>query len=222
MPLSLKEKSEIELNQAKVLTENTEAALNVVEHELSQLELKKEKYNYDFGGSVDFKNNYLVFDEPVTDVSRCNYTATFRRWSRMNPGQPLTLELNSPGGEIVEGFALFDELTKLRRDGHHLTIRVRGNACSMAAILLQAADKREIGPTSFIMLHRAAFGAVGSAFEVEDTVELVKRFEETIIKILVQRTGKDRKIWDDFFKQRRDIWFDAEGALEAGLVDEIN
>lgn len=221
MALSALNKSEIELNGAKVKQHEAEAALAAAETLQIINEIEEDEFKREFESAIDYRHNYLVFDEGIDSISRGRYTATFRRWSRQYPNQPLLLELNSAGGEIVEGFALFDEILKLRRDGHHVTIRVRGNACSMAAVLLQAADKREIGPNSFIMLHRASFGAGGSTFEVEDTVELVKRFEDQIVRIITERTGRDRHIWDDFFKQRRDIWFDANGALEAGLVDEI-
>lgn len=221
MALSALQKSEIALNEAKLAKESSEAELNKIEAELSSFELLKTAFTAQMEATMDFRSNYIVFDEAVDFHSRQTYTATFRRFSRMKPGEALTIELNSAGGEIVEGFALFDEILKLRRDGHHVTIRVRGNACSMAAVLLQAADKREIGPNAFLMIHRAAFGAVGSAFEVEDNLELVKRFEERIKTIFTDRTGKGREVWDDFFKQRRDIWFDAKAAVDAGLVDEI-
>ena len=90
----------------------------------------------------------------------------------------------------------------------------------MAGILLQAGDKRWIGHQSWILIHRASFGAIGKSFEIEDEVELIKRIEERIINIFTTRSNltslKIKRNWD-----RKDWWINADEALEMGLVDEI-
>jgi ATP-dependent Clp protease protease subunit len=74
----------------------------------------------------------------------------------------------------------------------------------------------------WLLIHRAAFGAVGQTFEVEDRVELIKRIEKRIISIFVNRAGgritaaKIKRNWD-----RKDFWIDADQALEFGLIDEV-
>ena len=126
----------------------------------------------------------------------------------------------SPGGSITAGFELFDFIQQLRSRGHKITTGSLGMAASMAGILLQAGDKRWIGHQSWILIHRASFGAIGKSFEIEDEVELIKRIEERIINIFTTRSNltslKIKRNWD-----RKDWWINADEALEMGLVDEI-
>ena len=93
-------------------------------------------------------------------------------------------------------------------------------AASMAGILLQAGEHRWIGHQSWILIHRASFGAIGKTFEIEDEVGWIKRIEERIIKIFTSRSTltklKIKRNWD-----RKDWWINADEALEMGLVDEI-
>ena len=93
-------------------------------------------------------------------------------------------------------------------------------AASMAGILLQAGDVRWIGHQAWMMIHRAAFGAIGKTYEVEDEVRLVKRIEQRIVDIFTSRSKltnqKIKRNWD-----RKDWWIDADECLQLGLVDEI-
>ena len=93
-------------------------------------------------------------------------------------------------------------------------------AASMAGILLQAGDTRWVGHQAWVMIHRAAFGAFGKTYEVEDEVEFVKRIEERILEIFTTRSKltkqKIKRNWD-----RKDWWISADEALEAHLVDEV-
>ena len=90
----------------------------------------------------------------------------------------------------------------------------------MAGILLQAGDVRWIGHQAWVMIHRAAFGAYGKTFDVEDEVELVKRIEERCLDIFVTRSKltklKIKRNWD-----RKDWWISADECLELQLVDEV-
>ena len=93
-------------------------------------------------------------------------------------------------------------------------------AASMAGILLQAGDTRWIGHQSWMMIHRAAFGAYGKTFEIEDEVKFVRRIESRILDIFALRSSltrqKIKRNWD-----RKDWWISADECLEIGLVDEI-
>jgi len=93
-------------------------------------------------------------------------------------------------------------------------------AASMAGILLQAGDRRWIGHQAWLMIHRAAFGAVGKTFEIEDEVAWIKRIEARILDIFAKRSTlskvKIKRNWD-----RKDWWISSDEALELGLVDEI-
>lgn len=171
--------------------------------------------------SYDFTEGYFELDEEVSGHTVSQLLSHLRIFSRMYPKRNITLEMNSPGGSIIDGFRLYDELLRFREEGHHLTIRVRGMAASMAGVILQAADHREIGPSAFVMIHRAGFGAAGKAYEIEDEVEFVKMLESRIVDIFSDRSGKKRSTFTNLFTQRKDIWLDSAKSLSMGLVDGI-
>ena len=142
------------------------------------------------------------------------------QWSRLNPKCDIEIVFSSPGGSIIDGFELFDFIQDLRSRGHHITTGTLGMAASMAGILLQAGDTRWVGGQAWVMIHRAAFGAFGKTYEVEDEVEFVKRIEERILEIFTSRSKltkqKIKKNWD-----RKDWWISADEAVELNLVDEV-
>ena len=219
--LTLKDKAELSALVALTEQRNADAEKTKIETEDLKRTLERAKFNDNYDDTRDFFNGFFRFDSEVDEATIANWVHTLRRFERIYPQRPITIELCSGGGSIIDGFAFFDEILRLRKAGHHVTIRVRGNAASMAAVILQAADVRQCGPNAFIMLHRAAFGAIGSAYEVEDTLDFVKKLEKRIIGIFINRTGKPVEDIEKFFSQRKDIWFDAEEALAAGLIDEV-
>jgi ATP-dependent Clp endopeptidase proteolytic subunit ClpP len=151
-------------------------------------------------------------------VEKCVTKLT--EWHRLDPGCPIEVIFFSPGGDVISGFALFDHLRWLSSEGHKITTGCTGMAASMGGVLMQAGDHRWASGQAWYMIHRAAFGAAGKTFEVEDEVEWVKRIEKRIIDIFVARSqlteSKIRRNWD-----RKDWWLTADQCLELGLVDEI-
>jgi ATP-dependent Clp endopeptidase proteolytic subunit ClpP len=132
----------------------------------------------------------------------------------------MEIVFSSPGGSIIDGFELFDFIQELRGKGHKMTTGSLGMAASMAGILLMAGDVRWMGHQAWVMIHRAAFGAIGKTFEIEDEVKYVKRIEERCLGIFTSRSKltkqKIKRNWD-----RKDWWIDADECLAMGLVDEI-
>lgn len=168
----------------------------------------------------DEENHLYRFAGEVSKSSVTNCMKKLTQWSRMYPKCDMELIFSSPGGSIIDGFELFDFIQDLRSKGHTITTGSLGMAASMAGILLQAGDIRWVGGQAWIMIHRAAFGAFGKTYEVEDEVEFVKRIEERILDIFTSRSSlsklKIKKNWD-----RKDWWISADEAIELGLVDEV-
>jgi ATP-dependent Clp endopeptidase proteolytic subunit ClpP len=168
----------------------------------------------------DDQHRVYRFNGPVGPDSVRKASSKLTEWSRQDPGCDVEVIFNSPGGYIFDGMALFDLIQGLRAEGHHVTTGSMGYAASMAGILLQAGDVRWIGHQSWLMIHRAAFGAQGKTFEVEDEVEFTKRIEGRIVDIFTSRSNlsqaKLKKAWD-----RKDWWISADEALTLGLVDEV-
>jgi ATP-dependent Clp endopeptidase proteolytic subunit ClpP len=167
------------------------------------------------------EENYLYrFSRDVNELSVHSCMSKLTQWHRKDPECAIEVIFSSPGGSIIDGFELFDFMQDLRAQGHHLTTGSLGMAASMAGILLQAGNKRWIGHQSWMMIHRAAFGAIGKTYEIEDEVMLVKRIEDRILDIFTSRSklsqAQLRKNWD-----RKDWWIDADECKKLGLVDEI-
>ena len=216
----LKTQAETARVQAEARKVIAEAESAEVKAEKEKLELKKYKEDQKKSKAGDSHNHVYRFSGAVnsTSVIKCRNTLT--QWSRVSPGCDIEIVFASPGGGITAGFELFDYIQQLRERGHKITTGSLGMAASMAGILLQAGDQRWIGQQSWILIHRAAFGAIGKTFEIEDEVELVKRIEERIVKIFTSRSKltnlKIKRNWN-----RKDWWINADEALEMGLVDEV-
>jgi ATP-dependent Clp protease protease subunit len=151
-------------------------------------------------------------------VQQC--MAELGRWSRRDPGAPITVMFNSSGGNVLDGLALFDFLRQLRAQGHHVTTVALGRAASMGAVLLQAGDRRVMGENAFLLVHEVSHTGMGKVSELEDSVEFTKRLQQRLLAILAQRsTLSEREIQRRW--ARKEWWLGAEEAGELGLADAL-
>jgi ATP-dependent Clp protease protease subunit len=141
-------------------------------------------------------------------------------WHRQDTGKPFEIILNSPGGDVLHGLALYDDLIALRDQGHHITITVRGMAASMGGILLQAGDKRIVGKNSHVLIHEISTGAVGKLSEIEDEAAFCEKLSKQLLEILAERStltpAQIKRKW-----RKTDWWITADEAIEYGFADEI-
>lgn len=195
--------------------------------ELRKLEIDVEKGEFDLDNlyrraaeaSADSVFVYNFF-EPVRESSVANCIDTLAKWSRLAPGANMTLILNTPGGLVKEGLALFDYLTILKLSGHHLTTVALGRAASMGSILLQAGDRRLIGPNAFVLLHEVSAGTVGKVSEMQESVEFSARLQNKLIKILASKSKLTEKQIRSRWK-KTDYWLDADEAVREGFADRV-
>lgn len=174
----------------------------------------------------DFENRVLRFNESVGDKSVDRAIEKLNTWDRLDPGCPIAIYFNSPGGSVVPGMALFDEIRRLSRS-HRVTTVALGYAASMAAILLQSGTERVVGPEAWLLLHQGSMGAIGSMGEVEDTVEWGKKIGKRIVDIFYERSQESdapKKLTKKAIErriERRDWWISSDEALEYGLADRV-
>lgn len=217
--LKLKE-SETRKTDAEARKTEAEAIKAELEAHLAQMEIERATRSFNREKSVDEENHLYRFSGSVSDSSVRKCMTKLTEWSRLDPKCDIEIVFSSPGGSIIDGFELFDFIQELRGKGHKVTTGSLGMAASMAGILLQAGDVRWIGHQSWLMIHRAAFGAIGKTYEVEDEVKLVKRIESRILDVFIARSrltkSKIKRNWD-----RKDWWIDADECITLGLVDEI-
>ena len=137
-----------------------------------------------------------------------------------NPGKPLMLIINSPGGSVDAGFAIWDQLKMISSP---VTTLITGVGASMGSILsLAASPKRRFAtPRSRIMIHQPAIGGIvqGQATDLEIQAKEILKTKKMIIEIYIDATGKT---YEEIEKSiDRDTWMSAKEALEFGLLDSI-
>src|SRR4051812_6870048 len=138
-------------------------------------------------------------------------------------GRPITLFINSAGGNVTDGLAIHDAVRHIISRGIEITIIVQGMAYSMGSIVLQAASdgRRYAFPHSWIMIHEPAkWAGWQSTSAAAQHLERLKQMQDQIYKILSSRSGKPlRQIIKD--TKRNDFYLDAQSALTYGLIDQI-
>jgi ATP-dependent Clp protease, protease subunit len=137
--------------------------------------------------------------------------------------RPITLYINSAGGNVTDGLAIHDSIRHIISRGIEVTIIVQGMAYSMGSIVLQAASegRRLAFPHSWIMIHEPAkWAGWQSTTAAAQHLERLKQMQDQIYKILSSRSGKPlRQIIKD--TKRTDFYLDAQKAYEYGLIDKI-
>ncbi|MEY8850011.1 ClpP family protease [Psychroserpens sp. XS_ASV72] len=128
------------------------------------------------------------------------------------------LYINSPGGYVTSGFAMYDCIKSLKSD---VSTICTGLAASMGSILLSVGTKgkRFIQPNARVMIHQPSGGARGQASDIEITAQEILKTKELSAKILAENCGQDiEKVMKDF---NRDHWMGAEESVAYGIVDKI-
>lgn len=164
------------------------------------------------------KDRIIFLGEEVTDTSANLVIAQLLYLASEDPDKDISLYINSPGGAVTAGFAIYDTMQFIKPDVSTICV---GLAASMGAFLLAggASGKRYALPNSEIMIHQPMGGARGQASDIEITAKNILKTKEKLNKILANNTGQSLdKITKD---TDRDNYMDAEEALQYGLVDKI-
>ena len=161
----------------------------------------------------------IVFLGWGIDAMAANLIVAQLLWlDRENPNKEIQMYINSPGGEIYPGLAIYDTMQAVRAPISTIAV---GWTASLGTVLLAAGSegRRFALPHSTIHMHPAGGGARGYAPDVEIQYKELKRMQDLLHGILAGHTGKSvDKIADDF---DRDFFMDAKAAVEYGIVDEV-
>jgi ATP-dependent Clp protease protease subunit len=161
----------------------------------------------------------------IGDIEKDTARATIERLRDLaaDNNRPITLYINSAGGNVTDGLAIHDAIRHIISRGVEITIVVQGMAYSMGSIVLQAASegRRLAFPHSWIMIHEPAkWAGWQSTTAAAQHLERLKQMQDQIYKILSSRSGKPlRQIIKD--TKRTDFYLDAQKAREYGLIDAI-
>ena len=164
------------------------------------------------------KDRIIFLGEEVTDVSANLIVAQMLFLEAEDPGKDIHFYINSPGGSVSAGFAIYDTMQYIKCDVSTICI---GMAASMGAFLLAGGTKgkRLALPNAEIMIHQPLGGAQGQATEIEIAAKHILHTKEKLNKILAENTGKPIDIIAA--DTDRDNWKTAEEAKEYGLIDKV-
>ena len=164
------------------------------------------------------KERIIFLGEEVNDASASVIVAQLLFLESEDPEKDINLYINSPGGVITAGMAIYDTMQFIKCDVSTVCI---GMAASMGAFLLAggAQGKRMALPNAEIMIHQPAGGAQGQATEIEITAKHILATKEKMARIMAQNTGQDFEVI--MADTERDNWKSAEEALAYGLIDRI-
>ncbi len=164
------------------------------------------------------KDRIIFLGEEVTDVSANIIVAQMLFLEAEDPSKDIHLYINSPGGSVSAGFAIYDTMQYIKCDVSTICM---GMAASMGAFLLSggAKGKRMALPNAEIMIHQPSGGAQGQATEIEIVAEHILHTKEKLNRILAENTGQPyEKIVQD---TERDNYMTAEQAKAYGLIDAV-
>lgn len=164
------------------------------------------------------KDRIVFLGSAVDDDVANIIIAQFLFLESEDPDKDIQLYVNSPGGVVTAGLAIFDTMQYVRCPVSTICI---GQAASMGALLLGAGEKgrRYALPHSRIMIHQPLGGARGQATDIEIQAREIRHMKDVVTDILVHATGKNR---DDIIRDiERDFYMGAAQAKEYGLIDEI-
>lgn len=164
------------------------------------------------------KERIIFLGSEVTDATADLIVAQLLFLEAEDPDKDIQIYINSPGGSVSAGFAIYDTMQYIKPDVSTICI---GRAASMGAFLLAAGTKgkRFALPNSDIMIHQPLGGAQGQAEDIRIQAEKIIQIRERINKILAERTGQPlERITKD---TDRDYYMTAQEAVEYGIIDEV-
>jgi len=164
------------------------------------------------------KDRIIILGTPIDDNVANLIVAQLLYLQSDDPKKDIELYVNSPGGSVSSGMAIYDTMRILSCDVKTYCV---GQAASMGAILLSAGTKgkRFILPNARVMIHQPLGGMEGSASDIDIHAKEIIRIKENLNRILAKHTGKSlKKVSTD---TERDFFMSAQEAVEYGIVDEI-
>ncbi len=164
------------------------------------------------------KDRIIFLGEEVNETTASLITAQLLFLESEDPNKDINLYINSPGGIVTCGMAIYDTMQYIKCDVSTICI---GMAASMGAFLLAGGTKgkRYALPNAEIMIHQPSGGAKGQATEIEIAAESILKTKRKLNQILADNTGKSfEQVTAD---TERDHYLDAQEALEYGIIDQI-
>lgn len=164
------------------------------------------------------KDRIIILGTPVNDMVASSIVAQMLFLESEDPEKDINLYINSPGGVVSAGLAIYDTMQYVKCD---VATTCVGMAASMGAVILTAGakGKRNLLPNARVMIHQPLGGVQGQASDIEIEAQEIMRIKKLLTGILAEHSGQPvEKVMED---SDRNKWLSAEEAKEYGLVDNI-
>jgi ATP-dependent Clp protease protease subunit len=166
------------------------------------------------------KDRVIMLDTEVSEHTASLLVAQMLFLESDNPDKDISLYINSPGGSVTAGMAIYDTMQFIKCDVQTI---VMGQACSMGSLLSTAGapGKRMILPNARHMIHQPSGGARGQATDIQIQAREIQKMKEYLTNIYVNHNSAG-KTYDEFARDmERDFFMSAQEAVDYGLVDKI-
>lgn len=166
------------------------------------------------------KERVLFLTGEVNDYQADLLCAQFLFLESENPDKDIHFYINSPGGVVTSGMAIYDTMQFIKPD---VSTTVMGQACSMGSLLATAgaAGKRYILPNARHMIHQPSGGAGGQATDMEIQVKEILKMKRSLTEIYVKHNSAGKTLDEMLAAMERDNFMDAQESLAYGLVDQV-
>lgn len=166
------------------------------------------------------KERVIMLNGPIEDYGANLVVAQLLFLESENPDKDISLFINSPGGVVTAGMAIYDTMQFIKPD---VATYVMGQACSMGSLLAQAgtAGKRHMLPNARHMIHQPSGGARGQATDIQIQAEEILKMKKNLTEIYVKHNSKGKTFAQLTADMERDKFMSAEEALAYGLIDKI-
>ncbi len=166
------------------------------------------------------KERVIMLNGPIEDYGANLVVAQLLFLESENPDKDISLFINSPGGVVTAGMAIYDTMQFIKPD---VATYVMGQACSMGSLLAQAgtAGKRHMLPNARHMIHQPSGGARGQATDIQIQAEEILKMKKNLTEIYVKHNSKGKTFAQLTADMERDKFMSAQEALAYGLIDKI-
>lgn len=201
-----------------------EAKTRLVEIEIAEKTLQLERLKAEDAETAAKSSvvRHLWINDVIAGQTSDIWIHALQVWHRRDPGQAITVDINSPGGSITDGLAIFDQIMRMRRAGTSITTRATGLCASMAAVLLQAGEERIMDPRAKLLIHEgsATFQGSLSVGEQDDFRSFSEMLQSDLLDILAERSTLSKRAIKSKWR-RKDWYLGSEEALKLGFVDRV-
>ena len=171
---------------------------------------------YAIKAKADDTAEITIFDEiGIWGVTAKSFIADLKAIS----AKTITLSVNSPGGSVFDGFAIYNALKNARENGVTINARIMGIAASAASFIVMAANSIEMPENSMMMVHYASGLAWGNSEDLRDTADILDKIDASLVGIYTARTGKSEE--DVRALLQAETYLTAQEAKDAGFADTV-